>query len=550
MAELAELIRSHEEWLMARILYYAKRQGYTVYTSTLAEAWRASICGLSGPLIEVLERSEEVVPEFGPETDFRSDPIAAFGIVEAQKHRSRGITLAMFLGLMKYYREAYQDLLSERSNLAAERRAHFRLYIDRFFDRVELGFASEWSAGGIEDKLTELLDANRLMTNEKNKYLTAFESLQDPVVLFNESGLVENANHAAARTFAGLGVPGALYYSGETQHWLGDKFSEFFAEADEEREFSSYLETVDKGLRIFDIKLKPMLDVSEKFRGTVMLLTDVTEEAEARNALAHARDTLERQVQRRTVELEHEIEEHQASEETLLRTVDQLARSNTELERFAFVASHDLREPLRGIISYAQFLDRRYRGKLDDDADEFIDYIVGNAKRMNALVADLLTYSRIATRGAPFTAVPAQGAMQIALDSLRETIRDSGATISALDLPEVLADQVQLAEVFEHLIANAIKFRHPDRPPRVTIAAKERSQDWLFTVTDNGIGIDPAYAGSVFDIFRRLHTTERYPGTGIGLSIVKRIIERHGGTIWADGAPGQGASFHFNLPKP
>ena len=199
MQELCDYILKNEEWLMGRILDYAKKQDYTRYTSTLLEAWRVSISGLSSSLSMALKKYKEI-PELEPDDDYKKDPIASFGVIEAQKHRSRGVTLGMFLGLMKYYRQAYMDLILQ-SEFKKKDKDYYRLFIERFFDRVELGFCTEWSSLKENEKLEELQTLNRFMTNEKNKYLTAFESLNSPAVLFDTSGKVININHAGLKIF-------------------------------------------------------------------------------------------------------------------------------------------------------------------------------------------------------------------------------------------------------------------------------------------------------------------------------------------------------------
>jgi light-regulated signal transduction histidine kinase (bacteriophytochrome) len=210
------------------------------------------------------------------------------------------------------------------------------------------------------------------------------------------------------------------------------------------------------------------------------------------------------------------------------------------------VASHDLQEPLRMVSSYTQLLAERYDGMLDEKAKTYIDYAVDGAIRMQQLINDLLTYSRVRTRGGDFESVDTRAALGAAIVNLEAMIRESGALVTNDDLPSVTADSVQLAQVFQNLIGNAIKFRG-ESSPLIHISAKAEEHSWLFSVRDNGIGIDPKYQEKIFVIFQRLHTQREYPGTGIGLALCKRIIERHGGRIWCDSGPGAGAVFHFTL---
>ena len=242
-----------------------------------------------------------------------------------------------------------------------------------------------------------------------------------------------------------------------------------------------------------------------------------------------------------------DITERKRSEERLARQAGELARSNAELEQFAYVASHDLQEPLRMMASFAQLLAKRYKEQLDADADEFIDYIVEGAARMQRLINDLLTYSRVDRRGQEFAPTDCAAVVATACANLRAAIEECGAAIVADPLPVVMADATQLAQLFQNLLGNAIKFRG-DTPARVHTGAERRGNEWLFWVRDNGIGIEPQYVERIFLIFQRLHGRGQYPGTGIGLAIVKKIVERHGGRIWVESEPGKGSVFYFTLP--
>jgi light-regulated signal transduction histidine kinase (bacteriophytochrome) len=225
-----------------------------------------------------------------------------------------------------------------------------------------------------------------------------------------------------------------------------------------------------------------------------------------------------------------------------------LKRSNAELEQFAYVASHDLQEPLRMVSSYLQLLSRRYQGKLDSDADEFIDFAVDGARRMQRLIEDLLAFSRIGTRGKPFEQVNANLALDKALANLTMTIEETSSKIMRSELPTLNADETQLVQLFQNLIVNGIKFHKTDETPKVEISAVQEGNEWKFAVQDNGIGIDLQFAERIFVIFQRLHPRTEYPGTGIGLAICKKIVERHGGRIWVESKPDAGATFYFTFP--
>jgi len=241
-----------------------------------------------------------------------------------------------------------------------------------------------------------------------------------------------------------------------------------------------------------------------------------------------------------------DITERKKAEERLKQITTEIQRSNTELEQFAYVISHDLQEPLRMVSSYTQLLAKRYRSKLDADADEFIGYAVDGAKRMQVLLYDLLEYSRVGTRGKPYSLVNCEDIVKQAMDNLKVAIEECGASVSHGALPTIKADEGQMIRLFQNLIGNAIKF-HGQEPPSVHISAKRKYDVATFSVKDNGIGIDPKHAQSIFEIFRRLHTKEEYPGTGMGLAICKKIVERHGGNIWVQSQPGEGSTFHFTV---
>ena len=242
-----------------------------------------------------------------------------------------------------------------------------------------------------------------------------------------------------------------------------------------------------------------------------------------------------------------DITERKRAEEQREHYAAELERSNRELQQFAYVASHDLQEPLRMVASYLQLLERRYKGQLDTDADEFIGYAVDGASRMQTLLHDLLAYSRVGTHGKAFEPTDCQAILNQTLMNLKVAIEESSAQVTCDDLPTVIVDGTQLGQVFQNLIGNAIKFRRNKRP-EVHVGAVQRDGDWTFSVRDNGIGIDSKYAERIFLIFQRLHDREMYSGTGVGLAICKKIMERHGGRIWMESEPGAGSTFYFTLP--
>jgi signal transduction histidine kinase len=265
--------------------------------------------------------------------------------------------------------------------------------------------------------------------------------------------------------------------------------------------------------------------------------------------LARAFDGMVKQLEITMVsrkELQAEIIERKAAEKTLTGVLVDLERSYRYLQQFAYAASHDLQEPLRMVSSYCRLLSDCYRNQLDEKAQKYIHYAVDGTIRMQALINDLLSYSRVSTMGTDLKAVDSHAALDSALANLHNAIRESCAVVTSDELPSVWADPTQLAQVFQNLIGNSIKYRGGDLP-RIHVSASKVDKFWRFGVTDNGIGIDSQYQDKVFTIFQRLHTQDEYPGTGIGLSLCKRIMERHGGAIWFESEPGRGSTFYFTM---
>jgi PAS domain S-box-containing protein len=244
----------------------------------------------------------------------------------------------------------------------------------------------------------------------------------------------------------------------------------------------------------------------------------------------------------------NDITQRREAEQKLQEVAVALERSNKELEQFAYVASHDLQEPLRMVASYVQLLARRYKDKLDADANDFIGFAVDGAKRMQTLINDLLAYSRVGTRAKPLVLLDSEVVLRDALRNLEVAVDESGAQIAHDKLPLVHGDATQLSQLFQNLLSNAIKFRRQGEAPQIYLGAERRDSEWVFSVRDNGIGMDLRHADRIFQIFQRLHTRDEYPGTGIGLAVCKKIVERHGGRIWVESKLGQGSTFCFTLP--
>jgi PAS domain S-box-containing protein len=242
-----------------------------------------------------------------------------------------------------------------------------------------------------------------------------------------------------------------------------------------------------------------------------------------------------------------DITEHKRREEELKKLSEELARSNTDLRDFAYVASHDLKKPLQSIEGFAKLLARRYKGKLDAKADEFIENIGSGVNRMQMFIKDLLEYSQVGAKEKKFKPTDCSGVVQKAVGNLRAAIQESNAVVTYDELPTVMVDTPQMISLLQNLIDNAIKFRG-EEAPRIYISAERKGDEWVFSIRDNGIGIDPKDSERIFGMFQRLHGSTDYPGTGIGLAICKKIIERHGGQIWVESEAGKGSTFYFTMP--
>jgi len=295
------------------------------------------------------------------------------------------------------------------------------------------------------------------------------------------------------------------------------------------------------------IFMSALTDTADKLTGFEVGAVDyVTKPLNGAEVLARINthltlNTLRRKLEEQNAQLQQEIVAREQIQVAL-------QRSNTELEQLAYVASHDMQEPLRMVASYLQLVAQRYQGKLDAEADEFIGYAVDGAKRMQALINDLLAYSRLGTKAKPFGLSDCGDLVDMAIANLRIAIEESGARVTHTALPVVMGDATQLAQLFQNLLANAIKFRGAE-PPQVHIEAEPAGSDWCFSVRDNGIGIAPEYHERIFVMFQRLHGRREYPGTGIGLALCKKIVERHGGRIWVESTLSTGSVFRFTIPR-
>ncbi len=369
--------------------------------------------------------------------------------------------------------------------------------------------------------------AKAFMTIEK--FQTVIENSLDMITILNDEGIISYESPSIERVLG--------YKSDEL---IGKKAFDFIHPDD----LSNVVDRFEKLLK------NPGTTQSVEFRfrhrdGTWRIFESIGKRLagnfEKPQVVVNSRDLTERkqaeeQIRKLNIELEQRVNERTA----------ELKRSNEDLQQFAYVASHDLQEPLRMISSYVQLLERRYKNMLDEEADEFIGYAVGGAHRMETLIKDLLAYSRVGTHGKPFAPTDCENILREVMANLQLRIEGSGAEVTHDPLPTLVADGTQLVQLFQNLISNAIKFRSV-AAPRIHIAAERRGEEWLFSVRDNGIGIDPQYVERIFVIFQRLHTAAKYPGTGIGLAICKKIVERHGGHIGVESKLEEGATFYFTI---
>lgn len=529
---LSDLVLKNEAFLMRRILHYAQLHGYTKYTSTLEEAWRASIAGLSAALVEGLEHAPSI-PELEVDQDYSDDPMTAFGVLEAQLHRHRGVSLGMFLGLMKYYRQAYIDLVQE-AGVDAENERLQGLFIHRFYDRVELAFIQEWNSRSRERLIGELQASNRMMTNEKNKYLTAFVSTPSYMILLDANGRLENISHAASDFFHYTGAaPGGMYYGDHQERpvlrdvagWLYDDYEQFISAATLKITVEKDIQTERHGRRNLLVNFHRMLDVSGKFEGTMVVLTDLTE--------------------------------RKLYEEELQSAKEEAEQANTAKSEFLANMSHEIRTPLNAVIGFSDLLSGM---NLNSKARRYIEAINVAGKSLLTLINDVLDLSKLE---ASKMQADNQASNPLALfEEIEQIFRYKAVGKKLLILIDIdpnlpaalILDEKRLRQVLLNLMGNAIKYTTQGfvrlKAEAVVKDPSDRSKiDLMISVEDSGIGIAKEDQQMVFDCFSQKpgQINRQVAGTGLGLAISKRLVEMMNGTIGLESTLGVGSTFWIVL---
>ena len=410
----------------------------------------------------------------------------------------------------------------------------------------------------INKQLSNSLEA--LKDSEKS-YRNIIENIQDAYIRLDKEGNVIMASPSAARIYGYdspeemIGTSALSYYNNpnDRRYILDELKKNGKIEANEN-------EALRKDGTCFYASQNAQYhyDNTGQIQGTETLVRDITNlkkaEKEVQKRLEKERQLTEElssaneELQAISEEVQTSNDELRHAQTNLTKLITELKISNKELEQFAYVASHDLQEPLRMITSFTQLLEKRYKGQLDEDADDYIAFVVDGAHRMKDLIDDLLEFSRLNTEVREFELVIMEIALEDVLRNLKPAIKENNAQITHDYLPNILGDHVQIIQLLQNLIGNAIKFKG-NNPPDIHISAKDNEDEWLFSINDKGIGIDKNHQKQIFSIFKRLHTREEYPGTGIGLSISKRIVERHGGQIWIESELGKGSTFYFTITK-
>jgi PAS domain S-box-containing protein len=390
----------------------------------------------------------------------------------------------------------------------------------------------------------ERIDAKLILKESEKKYRELFENAPDGISIIDSKGYIVDCNTADQKLIGYdykemVGKHITTFFKGDNKAIFKQKFPILKKIGSVEAEL--ILVRKDGGIIPISRTVSKIYDDNGNHFGGIVHSRDVTKRKKAEEALKESEENLKILNE----ELEQKVEKRTKN---LKLAMEDLKRSNAELEQFAYVASHDLQEPLRMVASFTQLLQKRYQDKLDEDANDFINYAVDGATRMQNLISDLLMFSRVGTRGKPFKNSDMSAVLEGVIATFRQLIKETNVTLTYNPLPMILADESQMIQLLQNLISNAIKFRS-EEPPCIHISGEVKADKWIFSVSDNGIGLDSQFFDRIFIIFQRLHKKDEYDGTGIGLAICKKIIERHSGKIWVESELGKGSTFYFSIPK-
>ncbi|MCG7930771.1 MAG: ATP-binding protein [Candidatus Thiodiazotropha lotti] len=574
---LRETLLSSEDQLIELILKYAERQHYTKYTSTLKEAWRRSIDGLTQSIIATLEASD-LVPELGPDEDFSSDSSTKFGVIEAQRHRARGVNLSMFLGLMKYYRQAYLDLIAEVRGF--QQPATIKLLINRVYDRIELAYCSEWSGTDSEDQIKELSDSNLHLTNEKNKYLTLFESLSSPVILCDVNGKVDNYNNAAGRLLLGTTTPGSRYYSERRSDLdppaLQQELARMVDEGNQQMDLDKVYQTPD-GEKTYHIQIEQMLDVSHKFSGYTILFNDITER----------------------LQWSEQLEEINRKQTLLIDDLNQTRQQLVQSEKMAAVGqlsagiAHEINTPIQYIGDNTHFLQEACadlqnlsegykillaaakQGQVESglltklegqlavmEPDYLFEEIPGAINQSLEGVDKIATIvSAMKVFAGPETYEKVETDINLAITSTLNVSTNvwkyHAEIVTELDpqLPTISCIPQELNQALLNIIVNAVDAiaaaageGEQAGKGRITIRTGVEDDSVLIEVSDSGTGIPEEIRSKIFDPF--FTTRALGKGIGQGLNVVYHtIVVQHRGSIDVQTKVGEGTTFSIRLPR-
>ncbi len=488
---LAELVMNNENFLLKRTLTYALKYNYVKYTTTLEEARISSITGLSQALLTALDTYHDV-PELYIDEDYSLDQIAAYGILQARRHRYRGINLEMFLGLMIYYRQAYLDLVLE-TDFPETSRNKYLLFILRFFDRVEMGFIREWTSESREDLIEQLQISNRNITNEKNKYLTLYESIPTPIIILNQNNLIDNLNLSAVEFLQGTATPGADYYAKnrvkqsveQVFPWLVEELNNFMAGNNVKAKIEKEINHHENGIKTLLISFMRMLDVSDKFKGTVIICTDITE----RKQMEAAMSRLDR-----------------------LHLVGEMAAS----------IGHELRNPMTTVRGYLQIL--KDKDDYVQDMESFV-LMIEELDRANSIITEFLSLAKN-----KLVQLECKNLNDVVLNifpliQVKALAQDMNINLRLGNIPDICIDDKEIRQLLLNLVYNGLESMSSGGTLQIKTCVKD--EEVILSIQDQGHGIDP-------DVLEKLGTpfiTTKPEGTGLGLAVCYGIAARHNANI-------------------